>query len=456
VTTTDPAVPPLGVALEGSQNAAPAPTAAPAPPAAPAVAGNRAPAGPSPNVLADLAPAGGLASLRVAHYPALWACGATWNIARWMTIFLGSYLVDQLTGSPLLVQLVGTSAFLPMFVGGLAAGVVADRADRRRTVVRQLAALVPIAAVMAFVVATGRAQVWMVYLFVLAVGVGQVVDMTNRRALVNDVVGDRLLGNAMALEALSMSGGNMLGALFGGAMIGALGEGQAYGLVGVAYLICLALMRSVPSPGRRRQPTARPVSVREDLAAGVRHLPENRALLSLLGVTFLMNLLFFSYMPLVPLLARRFDVGPFLTGVLASGTGAGMLIGSIIMVVVDPPRRGRIYVLGSFVGMVCLIVFALMQLYPLALMMLVLTGIASAGFASVQSALVLSVAAEELRGRAMGLLSMAIGAMPFGMFGLGLLGEQIGAANAVVVSASTGIVALIAWLMRYPESLHVD
>jgi hypothetical protein len=168
---------------------------------------------------------------------------------------------------------------------------------------------------MSLVVLSGHVQVWMIYLFVLAVGIGQVVDMTNRPALVHDLVGDRLLGNAMALEPLSMAAGNMLGALSGGAV----GSG-----------------RSRPR-GHRPAPS-------------------------------------------------------FLTGVLASGTGMGMLIGSALMVALDPPRRGRIYVLGSFAGMACLIVFTLMRLYPLALVMLVVTGIASAGFASVQSALVLQVA----------------------------------------------------------------
>jgi MFS family permease len=395
-----------------------------------------------------------LASLRVRHYPVLWASGGIWNITRWMTIFLGSYLVDQLTDSPLLVQLVGTSFFLPMFVGGLAAGVIADRFDRRRTVVRQLTVLVPVAAAMSLVVLTGHVHVWMVYAFVLAVGVGQVVDMTNRRALVHDIVGDRLLGNAMALEALSMAAGNMLGALTGGAVIGLLGEGQAYGLVAVFYVVCLTMMSRVPSAPALVTRVERP-QLREDLSAAVRALPSNRPLVSLLGVTFLVNLLFFAYMPLVPVLAKRFHVGPFLTGALASGTGLGMLIGSILMVVFDPPRRGRIYVIGAFGGMACLIVFAMMRLYPVALLVLVVTGIASAGFASVQSALVMQVASADMRGRAMGLLSMAIGALPFGMLMLGFVAEAVGAATAVVVSAGVGIVVLALWLLRYPEVTRI-
>lgn len=375
-----------------------------------------------------------------------------------MSIFVGSYLVNQLTDSPLLVQLVGTSMFLPMFVGGLAAGAISDRFDRRRTVMRQLFMLVPLAIVMAALVRTGAVRFWMVYLFAIAVGIGQVVDMTNRRALVHDIVGERLVGNAMAIESLSMSSGNMLGSLTAGTVIGLLAEDGAYALMAVFYLICFLLMLRVPSPPRRDGPAAVTTSlaeIRADLVAGVRSLPANRPLVSLLGVTVIMNFMFFSFMPLVPVMAQRFDSGPFATGLLASGLGLGMLIGAVVIVMTNPQNRGWLYVAGPFFGMVSLIVFALMDVFAIALLMLVLTGIGSAGFASVQSALVLSISPPEMRGRAMGLLSMSIGALPFGMLSLGLLAERVGPQTAVICSTSGGIVLLILWLLRRPEIVRV-
>jgi MFS family permease len=395
----------------------------------------------------------------------MWASGALWNVTRWMTIFLGSYLVNQLTGSPLAVQLAGTCFFLPMFLGGMVAGAVSDRFDRRRTILRQLIGLAPLAALMALAVGTGLIRVWMLYVFAVAVGLGQVVDMTTRRALVNDLVGDRLFGNAMALEALSMAAGNSLGSLTGGAVIGALGESAAYGVVAGFYLICFTLMVSVPHIARRGRPGATAPSdgasadalreMRRDLAAGLRTLPSNKPFVSLLGVTAIVNFLFFSFMPMVPVLAKRFEVGPLLTGVLASGLGLGMLIGSLLMVVLEPGRRGVIYVGGALLAMVLLVVFAVLQVFVLALVALVLTGVCSAGFASVQTALVMSVNAPEMRGRAMGVLSMAIGTLPFGMVLLGALAERIGSHAAVVASAVAGMVVLIGWLVRRPEVLRL-
>jgi len=97
--------------------------------------------------VAPAVPRGPFAAFSVRAYPKVFTSGALWNLARWMALFSGAYLVRELTDSPLQVQLVGTASFLPMFLGGIAAGAVADRSDRRRTVVRQLALLVPLAAV---------------------------------------------------------------------------------------------------------------------------------------------------------------------------------------------------------------------------------------------------------------------------------------------------------------------
>src|ERR671917_418512 len=66
-------------------------------------------------------------ALEVAGYGRLWASGWLWNLTRWMGVFLCSYLVTRLSGSPLLVQLVGAAFFAPIFFAGALGGVISDR-----------------------------------------------------------------------------------------------------------------------------------------------------------------------------------------------------------------------------------------------------------------------------------------------------------------------------------------
>jgi hypothetical protein len=61
----------------------------------------------------------------------------------------------------------------------------------------------------------------------------------------------------------------------------------------------------------------------------------------------------------------------------------------------------------------------------------------------------------DVRGRALGLLSMAIGALPLGMFALGESAEVLGASTAIVVSVLTGATLMIAWLATHRAVLRV-
>jgi MFS family permease len=380
--------------------------------------------------------------------------GWLWNMTRWMAVFLGSYLVNQLTGSPFLVQCVGAALFAPMFFGGAIAGVVADRFDRRTTILRQLLLLTPLAVAMGALVVSGAVRVWMVYPFMLAVGVGGVVDMTSRRALVYDLVGERRATNALALETMSLSGGNTLGALFGGAVIQFVGIGEAFFLMAALYAGSFLLLLGVPSPkpSRTEIPSA---SVLADLRQGVAAVARNRTLVSLLGITVIMNLFYFSFMPLVPVFGERMEVSALLTGLLASALGVGMMLGAFMWAAWASQRRGLVYIGGSFVALTFLLLFAATDVYILAFTALIAAGIGASAFGTMQGVLTMDAAGPELRGRAMGVLSMAIGSLPFGMLLLGGLAQATTPGVAVALSVLAGFFVLGAWIIRFPEAARM-
>jgi MFS family permease len=379
--------------------------------------------------------------------------GWIWNSTRWMATFLGAYLANELTGSPFLVQLVGAAMFAPMFFGGPLAGAVADRFDRRTTVLRQLAVLAPLAVLMGVLTIRGALEAWMIYPFMLAVGVGGVVDWTSRRALLYDLVGEQRATNALALEMVSLSGGTTLGALFGGAIIEFVGEGETFLVMAGLYAACFALLLGVPSPGASR--TAAPGSVLQDAVEGLRAVRRNEALAGVLLITVVMNFFYFTFTPLVPVFAEDLEVNALLAGALAAGNGFGMAMGALAWAAWDPSRKGVVYVAGSFAATGFVILFAAIPVYAMALAFLVLAGLAASAFGTMQGVLTMAAAEPEMRGRAMGVLGMAIGTLPFGMVAVGLAAEVTGAALAVVASASLGVLALVAALLRFPKVLQL-
>lgn len=383
------------------------------------------------------------------HFATVWFSGLLWHICRWAVAFLGTYLINDLTGSPRLVQLAGSFLYAPLLVGGVIGGVISDRWNRLNTVRSQMLLVVPLAIAVGFTVRADRIEVWMLYVFMFIVGLGWVSDMTSRRALVFDLVGEERLDHAMAMEALSLSSGMAIGALVGGYAVDALGVGSSYLVVaGLSFVGFLSLLR-VDAPQRRA--AARPTQPKQDLLDGLAMARRNQGLLSILGMTVLANFFLFSYFPIIPARADDLDAGPFLVGLLAAGTGFGMMTASLFFARVRPGPRGRVYVGGIAAGMVLLMPFALVDTYGLALIAIIASGFGSGLFGATQSTLVMLTVSDEMRGRALGLLSMAIGALPVGMYALGELAEQIGVGPAIVTSASCGLVVLVIWLRVRPE-----
>lgn len=393
---------------------------------------------------------GALSSLAVRGYPLLFASGFLWNVTRWMGVFLGSYLVNERTGSPLAVQLVGTAFFLPMFVGGLVAGTVSDRFDRRRTLMRNLSVLAPLSVLMASLVAADAWQTWMIYVFVFAVGIGGVLDMTNRRALVYDVVGPTHITNAVALEMFSTAAGNMIGFLTGGALLDFVGDSWAFVLMAGCYLASWALLWAV-GPVARHGEALPGTTLGQNLVDGLRLFKTSADLRSILGVTVIVNVFMFSFLPMVPVFADEIELSPFATGLLGSATGTGMMLGSFWVALAVPARRGLVYLSGSFMAVGFLIGLPLAAGLEVAYPAVLLAGVGGGLFGATQSALVMAVAADDVRGRAMGLLSMAIGGLPFGIFALGVVAEAVGPSPALLGALSTGLVLLAGWVVAQPQ-----
>ncbi len=414
----------------------------------------------------------------------LWFSGLCWHWGRWAIAFLASYHVNQITGSPRMVQLTGAIMWAPLLLGGAIGGVISDRFDRRRTVRLQTALLVPFVAVVGLAERAGQLGIALLYPFLLFAGIGWVVDMTSRRALVLDIVGPHRLHKAMAWETMALASGVAAGQLLGGAVADRAGVGAAF--LGVAAMLGLGLVLLMWVP---HVPPARPAASAADrwsdalrdrifevvplgraseahghsrartstlteLRAGLRLARTNRSLLSILGVTVMANFFMFAYFPAVQLIGDQVNATASQIGIIGSMTGFGMITGSLVTARWGDGRWGIAYSFGVFVAMAMLIVWALSPNVLIAVITLYVASCGSGLFAATQSTLVLTAVSEEMRGRAMGLLSMAIGALPVGTYVLGEVAQQLGARTAVILMASLGLAGMTLWLLIRPEVLQ--
>jgi predicted MFS family arabinose efflux permease len=102
--------------------------------------------------------------------------------------------------------------------------------------------------------------------------------------------------------------------------------------------------------------------------------------------------------------------------------------------------------------MTLLVPFALSQWFAFSLVALLASSVGTGLFGSTQATLVMTSVPEAVRGRALGLLSTAIGMLPLGMLALGEVAQRTGARTAVVTSTLVGLACMALWQLRWPEA----
>ena len=91
------------------------------------------------------------------------------------------------------------------------------------------------------------------------------------------------------------------------------------------------------------------------------------------------------------------------------------------------------------IGLVFLLVFSLSANFVLSFGLLMLMGIGLSGFGTMKSLIILVSSSYNMRGRAMGILGLAIGMQPFGLILIGYLAEISGPSFAILISSSLGL-----------------
>jgi MFS family permease len=378
-------------------------------------------------------------------YRRLWTAYLFANVSRWMQMTLLAWLVLELTDSPLRVALVGFFGMGPMLLLGMIGGVLADRVDRRRLILASQSASMIAALVMTAILFLGVERYWYAYLVILVSGIGWALDMPSRRSILPDMLGRAGLTNAVALDSVAMHASLMLGPVLAGGMISAAGVRGGYLVVGIFYLVSVLLMRSIRLPERRNRYTGRSHNILSNLVEGFRYVRGNNVILATVCVTVLMNLLLFSYVQMVPVIAKDLlKVGPGLMGVLMGAPGLGALVGAVLIASAgNLSHHGRVYLVGSMVALGALLAFSLSQQYILSLSILLVLGLGMSGFGTMQSTIVMLAASEEMRGRALGVISLAIGTGPLGALLVGVVASAASPSFAIGINAAVGAASLV-------------
>src|SRR6187431_280021 len=107
------------------------------------------------------------------NYWKLWASSAASNLADGVFWIAFPLLAVRLTDSPVLIAGVAVVGRLPWLVFVLVAGALADRLDRRRTMISVSLLRVVVSALIGITIVTATDTLWMLYLAAFVLGMGE-------------------------------------------------------------------------------------------------------------------------------------------------------------------------------------------------------------------------------------------------------------------------------------------
>src|SRR5579862_3952822 len=170
-------------------------------------------------------------------------------IGTWMTRIATSWLVYRLTGSALLLGIVGFAGQIPTFIFASFAGVWVDRLNRRHVlVVTQALAMLQS---LALAVLTLAKVITIQEIVVLSAfqGLINAFDMPGRQSFMVHMVEDRQdLGNAIAINSSMVNLAQLIGPSIAGIVIAGVGEGYCLLIDGLSYIAVIASLLKMRMP----------------------------------------------------------------------------------------------------------------------------------------------------------------------------------------------------------------
>ena len=373
----------------------------------------------------------------------------------WMASVAQGWLVLQLTNSAFQVGLVAALGSLGVLLFSLYGGVVADRTDKRRTVLITQTLQMVQAFTLAALAWTGHVTVGAVMVLAAGLGIIAAFDIPTRQSFIVELVGKDDLMSAIALNTSVFNATRVLGPVAGGVIMGIAGGGTrgpaiCFLVNGLSYLAVIGGLLRINLPPRAAPPMT--TSAWGSLREVITYLRSDRRAGTLVLLTAVISLCGFPFLALMPVFARdvlHTDATGY--GLLMAAVGCGAVLGALgVAVFGGRVPKGRLQTAGGVAFGLAIALFASLRLFGAALAVLALAGCFMVVNNALTNTMLQTGAPDALRGRVMGFYSfMFVGMAPLGAFQAGFVAEQWGAPVAIGVG---GLLTALAVAVLSPRS----
>lgn len=384
----------------------------------------------------------------------VWTVGAlVSNVGTWMQRTAQDWLVlTQLTDNDAVaVGIVMALQFGPQLILLPLTGLVADRFDQRRILMTTQAVMGALGLALGIMTITGIVELWHVYVFAALLGCVAAFDAPARQTFVSQLVGQKHLSNAVALNSASFSAARMIGPAVAGLLTVAAGAGAVFLINAASFaavLLSLGFLRV-----RELRPAPRAARQRGNLAEGFRYVAGRPDITVILVMVFLIGTFGLNFSLFIATMARvEFGAGAAEFGVLSSVMAVGSITGALLSARRERPRLRFLLASAAVFGAGCLIAAVMPSLWTFGVA-LVLVGVAAQTFMTTANSLVQLSTDQAVRGRVMAIyMAIFMGGTPIGAPIVGLVANEFGPRFALGVAAASGVAAAavgLVWLVRH-------
>jgi MFS family permease len=355
----------------------------------------------------------------------------------WFHNLAAAILIFRLTGSELLLGVLGFAQFIPILLLAPWAGNAADRFDRRRLIFFVQVAASGLAALLAGLAWAGLASPAVVIVVSLGLGVTSAFTVPAASALLASLVPPRDIPTAVGLNSMTYNIARAAGPALAGVTVATLGIPEAFALNAVSYL-ALAVGVSLARP-RRAEPA--PAGRFGDSLRLLRAQPR---LAAFLGIVMLVGFASDPINTLAPAYAEAFGRPDTDAGVVIGVFGAGAVAAAFLLAGRVTGSRRRMVTTLTLLG-AGVALFSVTPWLPLALPILFVGGFGYLASNTAATARLQLDVEEWQRGRIMALWGVAfLGVRPVASLVDGAIAAAFGVRVAGVVLAVPALLAAAA------------
>lgn len=371
-------------------------------------------------------------SLKHRHYRSLWYSQLASFMGMQMQQVARGLLAFQLTGSYTAVGVVMMAWGIPQLVFSLIGGALADRVNKKTILLISQSSTGLLTLLTAVLITTGVISIPILFVLGLFQGTLFAFNMPARQALVAELVPQKDLMNAIAVNNIAMNMTRVVGPALAGAMIAAWDIASAFYAQAAMLLIVVYFLVRLPASTTHLEGRATRGNIAKEIWIGLKYIGSSRTMLMLMLMAFVPTVLGMPYMSLLPGFAvAELGVGDAAFGVMSSVGGVGAIVGGLfVATMTDFPRKPLLqaaFGLGYGASLIGLGLASVAFGYPGALAALLAVGLFSMTYQTLNNTMVMAESKPEFYGRVMSVYMLTFSVFPLMSGPAGILADAISA-----------------------------